>query len=280
VTSEGHSVMVHRISAYNKDALWNSVNAWFKGGAPADGTINPAAAAVHTFKGNGGATWKIYSDETATEDRTPLAWTSFATPMAPDPTTFGFKWNDQLVRKTQSKDAGALVTLPEYFQRKVNDNKKAEWVAVQPQDVPASTGLRQAQIIRPNQEPSEAYVTPDDADSCWRKPGPVAGPFQVRPNDGSVVTYYWYRFADQPAMLNADLTDAEREALQVRVEKLHCHWKKDRDYLPPPALGKLAETEPALIVTPPPGLEVGYVPIVTRQEAAKQVDEATGPAQR
>jgi len=45
--------------------------------------------------------------------------------------------------------------------------------------------------------------------------------------------------------------------------------KKDRDYLPPPTLGTLAEIEPALLVTPPAGLEVGYVPIVTRQEAAK-----------
>ena len=43
--------------------------------------------------------------------------------------------------------------------------------------------------------------------------------------------------------------------------------KKDRDYLAPPAFGKLAELDPALIVTPPPGLEAGYVPIVTRQAA-------------
>jgi hypothetical protein len=30
-------------------------------------------------------------------------------------------------------------------------------------------------------------------------------------------------------------------------------------------IGKLAEIDPALIVTPPKGMEVGYVPIVTRQ---------------
>jgi hypothetical protein len=82
-----------------------------------------------------------------------------------------------------------------------------------------------------------------------------------------VVTYYWYRFADQPALLNADLTDKERESLQTRVEKLHRNWKKDRDYLAPPAIGKLAHIDPALIVTPPPGLEAGYVPIATRQES-------------
>jgi hypothetical protein len=86
--------------------------------------------------------------------------------------------------------------------------------------------------------------------------------------DGSVVTYHWYRFADQPALLHADLTKAEREAMQARVEKLHRKWTKDREYLAPPASGKLAELDPAVVVTPPKGLEVGYVPIVTRQESA------------
>jgi hypothetical protein len=69
-------------------------------------------------------------------------------------------------------------------------------------------------------------------------------------------------------LLNADLTDDEREKLQTRVEKLHRHWTRDRDYLPPPAVGTLADIDPALIVTPPKGLEVGYVPIATRKEAA------------
>jgi len=37
----------------------------------------------------------------------------------------------------------------------------------------------------------------------------------------------------------------------------------------PPTRGELAALDPALFVTPPAGLEVGYVPIVTRQEAAQ-----------
>ena len=43
-------------------------------------------------------------------------------------------------------------------------------------------------------------------------------------------------------------------------------WPADRDYLPPPTRGKLVALDPALLVKPPPGLEAGYVPIVTRQE--------------
>ena len=63
----------------------------------------------------------------------------------------------------------------------------------------------------------------------------------------------------------AHLTAAEREALQKRVELLHKHWTKDREYLPPPTVGSLADLDPAVLVTPPKGLEIGYVPIVTRQ---------------
>ena len=169
------------------------------------------------------------------------------------------------MKQTDSKN-GPLVKLPEYFHL-VKSGAKPQWVPVRAEEVPAETGLTKARFDRPSGRRPKAYVTPEDAASCWKKPGPKAGPFQAHPGDGSVVTYYWYRFADQPAMLNADLTAQEREALQARVEKLHRSWKKDRDYLAPPAFGKLAELDPALIVTPPPGLEAGYVPIVTRQAA-------------
>ena len=58
-------------------------------------------------------------------------------------------------------------------------------------------------------------------------------------------------------------------AMQVRVEKLHRAWTKDREYLAPPTVGTLAELDPAQMVQPPKGFEIGYVPIATRQELAK-----------
>ena len=263
---KGDSAVVHRVTAYNKKALWNEVKAWFEGGPPASGAIDPSGASVHTFPGRGGATWKIYTPPVPRDKRVPIAWNSFATPTAIDSITYGFRWNEQLVTRKDTTD-GPLVTLPEYYHLVKDNNKKAQWVVVQPEDVPAETGLAEVSFSRPLDDPSKPYVTPDDPESCWKKPGPVAGPFQAHPGDGSVVTYYWYRFADQPALLNADLTDKERQALQSRVEKLHRNWKKDRDYLEPPRIGRLADIDPALIVTPPPGLEVGYVPITTRQAA-------------
>jgi hypothetical protein len=263
---DGDSVVVHRITAYNKSALWDSVSKWFDGGPAASGVIDPKGASVHTFSGKGGSTWRIYPLGTAREKKLPLAWSSFATPVALDETTYGYKWNKEMVTKTDSKD-GALVTLPEYYRLDKDKNNKEQWVVVSPKDVPSETGLANATFSRPKEARSEPYVTPDDAASSWKKPGPSAGPFQAKLGDGSVVTYYWYRFADQPAILNADMTDAERETLQKRVEKLHKEWTKDREYLPAPTVGKLADLDPAVLVTPPKGMEVGYVPIATRQAA-------------
>ncbi len=258
------SLLVHRITAYSRAALWDGVQAWFDGGPAVTGAIDAKAAAVHTFKGNGGATWQIYPPNTPREKKAPVAWSSFATPVAIDEVTFGYRWAKDAVTNADPKD-GALVTLPEYYRLEKDKKDRERWVAVSPKDVPAETGLAKVEFPRRRTVKPAPYVTPDAADSCWKKPGPAAGPFEAKLGDGSVAVYYWYRFADQPALLNADLTDAERESLQKRVELLHRQWTKDRDYLPPPTAGKLADLDPAVIVTPPRGLEVGYVPIVTWQ---------------
>ena len=267
-TPGGESAVVHQVTAYDKTALWNRVEAWFAGGGPTSGAVGTTGSVMHTFPGRGGATWRIYGPSTPREERVPIAWDAFARPVASDPITFGYRWDYEHVTRTDTED-GPLVTLPEYYRLAQDDDGKSQWVPVSPQEVPVETGLAEVRFSRPRGEPSQPYVTPDDPDSCWKKPGPVAGPFEARPGDGSVVTYYWYRFADQPALLNADLTDREREQLQERAEKLHRHWTKDRHYLRPRLRGELAAIDPALIVTPPAGLEIGYVPIATRQAAAE-----------
>ena len=262
--SNGDSAVVHRVTAYNKSALWDSVKSWFAGGANATGAIDAKGSSVHTFNSKGGSTWKIYTPDTPKEKKPTLAWNSFASPVAINEHTYGYRWNQKLVTKTDSKN-GPLITLPEYFHLVKSGDKKVEWVVVQPNDVPAETGLTKIEFKRSNAKPAEPYITPEDSQSSWKKPGPVAGPFQAYLGDGSMVTYHWYRFADQPAILNADLTDKEREIMQLRVEKLHKSWTKEKEYLPAPTLGKLADLDPALIVMPPKGFEFGYVPIATRQ---------------
>lgn len=257
----GDAPLIHRITAYRKAALWDGVQAWFNGGKEVSGAIDAKASAVHTFKGGGGATWQIYPPNTPREKKAPVAWSSFATPAALDDATYGYRWAE-----TATRD-GTLVTLPEYYRLEKDKKGKDHWVVVSEKDVPADTGLAAATFPKRPGADRRPYVTPDTADSSWKKPGPAAGPFEAKLGDGSVATYSWYRFADQPALLNADLTAEEREQLQKRVEMLHRQWTKDREYLPPPTVGTLADLDPAVLVTPPKGLEIGYVPIVTRQGA-------------
>ena len=263
----GESVLVHRVTSYDRRALWDAVNAWFEGGAAASGAVDPDGAVVHVFPGRGSATWQVYADGTPRERKVPIAWSSFATPFAPDPTTFGLSWDPRWVRRDESTDP-PLVVLPEYFRLRAAEGEKPVWEPIEASDVPAETGLANRRFEPRREGPPQTYETPAEADSCWTTPGPAAGPFTARLGDGSLVTYSWYRFADQPALLNADLTSEEREFVQARVEKLHREWTTDREYLVPPDAGSLAEIDPALLVAPPAGLEVGYVPIVTRQEPA------------
>ena len=264
VGPDGSTIVLHRLTSYNKKALLDGVKAWFEGGSAVSGAINPAGAFVQTLRANGGSTWEIYAEKTPEEKKVAMAWNSFAKPIAPDPTTYGYKWNEQLVTKVNAPN-GSRVVLPEYFHLQ-NDRKKNQWVAVKPIEVPTASGLAKVRFDRPKEKPPEPYDTPEVPESAFKKPGPVAGPFKAHLGDGSVVTYYWYRFADQPALLNADLTREEREKMQAKVEKLHRAWTKDRDYLAPPTVGRLADLDPAQIVTPPKGYEIGYVPIATRQE--------------
>jgi hypothetical protein len=262
------AVLIHRVSAYNRAALWDRVQSWFAGGPEASGAIESGTYALHEFESKGGATWRIYPPGTAREDKLAIAWNSFANPVAIDQHTYGYRWSHPPVSKSDESEPRHW-TLPEYYRlekRTVGNKETQLWVTVDSKDVPIESGLHEVEFPRVRSAKQGAYVTPEDQQSIWKKPGPVAGPYKVTLGDGSTVTYHWYRFCEQPALMNADMSDQERELIQGRVEKLHRAWTIDREYLPPPARGSLAEVDPALIVQPPEGLEIGYVPIVTRQE--------------
>ncbi len=261
----GESVVLHQPVVYDDSALSHDVDQWLNhNGKPASGVLKPEGTAHHTVHGQNVASWAIHEDGVPREKRIRLDWKSLAKPTPIDEHTYGFHWTDELVEKTDTKD-GRLTTLPQFY-RLVHEGETSHWVAVAPDQVPAETGLASVTFAPKKREPLEPYTTPNDPKSCWKTPGPVAGPFKAKLGDGSTIVYSWYRFADQPAMLNADLTDAEREAIQKRVEKIHKEWTPDRDYLAPPKTGgALAKIDPALLVTPPKGFEIGYVPIVTWQ---------------
>ena len=92
----------------------------------------------------------------------------------------------------------------------------------------------------------------------------AAGPFSTHLGNGSVVDYVWYRFVDQPAISRLGLSDEQKAGLQAWAESLHDQGT-DGLTIPPPTSGQLVSLDSELIVTPPPGLSRGYVPIAIGQ---------------
>jgi len=265
VGDDGNTELLHRTMVYNRKALWDDVEAWFKGGKPADSKIKMEGAIMQQFKKYVGSNWGLVDETVSWEKRASLNISDYLDPNVTDSATLRIRWDGDLIKERKT-DNGSVVTLPEYFKfEKATNDEKGKWIAVAPEDVPVETGLQKVSFSRRYEGGNRTYYTPEAPESTWKTPGPAAGPYKVKLKDGSTVTYYWYRFADQPALLNADMTKEEREEMQRRVEKLHKHWTKEREYLPPPMIGKLADIDPDLIVTPPKGMEIGYVPIATRQ---------------
>ena len=271
--ANGDSILIDSALVYRKNALWPAVEAWFKsGGTAASSEIKVAESFKQTFNKGHGSTMAIYQNATPEDKRVRIDWSSFSKAANVSSSTLGFSWVQNLVSKTDIGN-GSVVALPEYYRLNKTAAGGPVWSVVQAADVPAETGLASVEFKRGVRDTSRAFSTPMDnanlirGENTWKVPGPAAngGPFEVKLGDGTTVTYYWYLFKNQPTMLNSDLTDAEREVVQQRVEKLHRLWTINREYIPAPTTGKLADIDPALIVTPPAGLEFGYVPIATRQ---------------
>ncbi len=252
--------LIHKVSAYSPASMWDRVQGWFGGGAPVSKAIDAQTAAVHNFKEKGYSTWKIYLPGEDRNKAADVEQADYASPTSINDLTYG-------IAKPKASGLSAeqgLFTLPEFYRLETQPDGGRRWKVIDRSQVPVATGLIEAKFPTPTRT-KEPYVTPDQPNSSWKKPGPAAGPFRKVLGDGSEVTYYWYKFCEQPALMNADLSDKERLTIQKRVELLHRNWKKDGEYLPKNEIGKLASIDPALLVNPPKGMEVGYVPIVTRQ---------------
>lgn len=247
---------------------WDQLEAWFKGGKAAPESFGEIGKEIHVREFEGGNfAFKIGDMNVSAGDFSKVKKS------AKDPSTASFQWKGDLVKPYEK----GLVQLPEYY-RLEKDAKTIKAIAVDevpkeskltsvrfPEDV--KRGFNFAPFIT---EPIISPLHPDykfsnDVVEAWSKPGPTAGPFTAELTDGSNAVYYWYKFNEQPAILNSDMGDAERELIQKRVELLHGNWSSKAPFFPEPKQ-KLAGLDPGLIVTPPKGLEVGYVPICVHQQ--------------
>jgi hypothetical protein len=241
VDDAGRAFLVQDVTYYSKAALFDAFKAWRDGGAPVaplfdeKGAWKPQLNTRTTRYDQGGK--KIVDVEK-----------TFDTKIY-DGNVWGLQWFDK------NKNAGLF---PQYYKH-VGDER----IAISANEVPAETGLLAKQF--PLAKKGAPYTSPTVG--AWANPGYKAGPFTAKLVDGSTVTYAWYRFVDQPSFQQYAWDAAKKAKLQAFVEKIHATWPIDRDYMAPPTRGQLVKLDPALLVTPPNGMEAGYVPIVIRQEA-------------
>jgi hypothetical protein len=242
VDSQGIAFLVQDVTYYSKAALCDAFKAWRNGGPACSGRFDEKGA------------WKsTLTTQTTRYDQAGKKLTGVERVF--DTRVFaGNVWGLQWFTNAISPKG----VFPQYFKQ-----LGEERVAVAAADVPVETQLLKQEFKLAGQ--GERYTSPTVG--AWSTPGPKRGPFTVKLADGSVVTYSWYRFIDQPSFQQYHWSEEKKAKLQSLVEQIHVTWPMDRDYMGPPSRGALVTLDPALLVTPPQGLEVGYVPIVTRQTA-------------
>jgi hypothetical protein len=242
VDAQGRAYLVQDVTYYSKAALFDDFKSWRDGGSACSGRF-----------GTNGAWKPKLNTQTPRFDQAGKNITGIK--RVCDTRIFeGNVWGLQWFTNDMSPNG----VFPQYFKR--TDKECAPIAAA---DVPAETKL-QSQTFK-LAKPGPPYTSPTNG--AWAQPGPKLGPFTARLADGSVVTYSWYRFVDQPSFQQYHWSEEKKAKLQALVEKLHANWPINHDYMAPPTRGKLVVLDPALIVKPPEGLELGYVPIVTRQAA-------------
>lgn len=263
--NENNSMILNQISVYSQSAFWHDMELWFNGGPAVLPRINEAGTYGVSFVNNGGNMAAEIS-ETAANGISHEIDLHYLDNVQQNVNIMGFEYDLNTVEKGENN-----FLMPEYFRLDPDD----KWRPIDEEAVPSSTHLLTAPVpVSPR--PEITYLTPLDPDCHWQdpngpwnSPGPVAGPFQAELGDGTTVTYYWYRFVDQPAVIHANFPEDIRTKLQERIELIHSNWRHTDEYLAPPSIGKIATVDPAAIVQPPAGLEIGYVPIVTRQEQSR-----------
>ena len=242
VDDQGRTLLVQDVTYYSKAALADAFRAWRDGGPVCGGKFNSHGVLSPRLS--------THSTTYAQAGKKIEAVESVVTTKVFEGNVWGLQWS------AESGDQRGL--FPQYF-KEVGGKR----IVVGPKEVPAQTGLLD-QTFRAA-EKGDPYVSPKSP--AWTRPGPTGGSFTAKLVDGSTVTYAWYRFVDQPSFQQYQWPAEKKQRLQELVEKIHAHWQIDGQYMAPPGRGQLVSLDPALIVTPPKGLEVGYVPIVIGQSA-------------
>ena len=246
----GRTIYHQDLKTYYKTSIYDSIENYINNGAPIS-SINLDNKEYTNFEQlnfkNVHFGWKVKDKKIYDLDKI-LSVDIFENGKA-----WGIKWVDQ-------NRAGKF---PQYFIEKDN---LIEILEPPFSDEFTNTNLLDV-VLEPNPSGDNPYTGIDsyEPSNVWPKPKNGVT-YEANLNDGSTILYGWYKFIDQPSIQKLNLTEEKRRTLQSVVEEIHrTNWGTKNPVLQPPTIGDLVFIDNALILTPPEGMEVGYVPIALRQ---------------
>ena len=233
--SKGQLPFSRDLTAYAPNAVATGVENSLKSGAPLPINAEPSGVKAILLNGQSSQAYQH-------GDSIPYLTQLLTTNRLDSGSAFGFTLPEN----------NSLLQLPQYFA-----SKNGVRTPVAESSVPSALA---AASFAPTSKPTFVYQSP----SWWNASPSASQTFSVQLNDGSIVEYRWYKFVDQPALQRFELNDAERSSLQATVEKIQKDWVNSQ-VIKNPSSGTLANFDGGLLVNPPKGLELGYVPIVSKQ---------------
>ncbi len=240
VDAKGNSILVQDVKLYSKEAIFNTFRNWKNNNMRCSGKFN--------IKGSFSPILDTRKTSFKQEDKPIQGMDNLLHTEIFSDNEFGIAWKEH--------NAGSTTTFPQYFL----DNGNNERIPISEAQVPKALAAKEFALAARG-EPYEAPMA-----GAWVSPGPASKPHKISLEDGSIVTYCWYRFIDQPALQQFNWSLEEKNKLQTIIEKIHTHWNIENDFMTPLKKGDLVTIDNALLVTPPKGYEVGFVPIVIKQE--------------
>lgn len=235
--AKGRTNLVSDMKSYSRKAIQNNVDAILSKNINASTAFDESFA--HTLRVG---TW----NHSFQQGWDPIEFNStFNMSVFDEGDSFGMIWPEK----------AAINTIPQYY-IKENGVRKPTSESTVPSALLGSTFL------------APAFYKSITKPEWWTESTAATFPISTELSDGTTVRYVWYRFVDQPAISRLKLPSNKKSELQSFVEGIHKAWLSTSDYIPPPKNGELVTFDKALIVTPPAGLEYGYVPIPISQSGS------------
>ncbi len=239
--SAGQAMLLQDVRTYAKSAFWDAFDRWVQNGTPA--TSFNASGSTPTVLSNPSSSLRMGTAPIVVDA---IMSTGILQ-------TGGGGSGIGIIGKVLNADGQA--TLPEYFRE-----LRGDWIAIPSTQVPPETGLTTA-TFTPKARTSTATLN----STTWNSSAWASPMMTATLNDGSTIDYVWYRFVDQPAIARLGLSSDVLQKLQAFVTSLHQNSGVNGVTIAGPTAGRLATLDPGLIVTPPAGMTLGYVPVVIRQ---------------